>query len=178
MQAVDRLFLIGPMGVGKTTIGRQLALELGLRFLDSDRELEAVTGADIPWIFDVEGEAGFRLREQRMIDQLTRLEGVVLATGGGAVLSADTRWRLHERGIVVYLRASVQQLQQRTRKGKNRPLLQTADPAQRVRELMEQREPLYHEIAHITVDTTRRGPRSVIAEIRRRLPALTDGTST
>lgn len=178
MQAADRLFLIGPMGVGKTTIGRQLAAELGLRFLDSDRELEAVTGADIPWIFDVEGESGFRLREERMIDQLTRLDGIVLATGGGAILSPDSRRRLHERGTVVYLRASLKQLQQRTRKDRNRPLLQTADPARRVRELMEQREPLYRETAHLIIDTTRRGPRSVIAEIRRRLPALASGTST
>lgn len=177
MQAVDNIFLIGPMGVGKTTIGRQLAAELRLRFLDSDRELEAVTGADIPWIFDVEGEEGFRLREERMIDQLTQLEGVVLATGGGAILSPDSRRRLHERGTVVYLRASLRQLQQRTHKDRNRPLLQTANPAAKIRELMEQRDPLYRETSHLIIDTTRRGPRSVIAEIRRRLPAAR-GTTT
>lgn len=177
MQSVGNIFLIGPMGVGKTTIGRQLAGELQLRFLDSDRELEAVTGADIPWIFDVEGEAGFRLREERMIDQLTQLQDIVLATGGGAILSAVSRQRLHQRGTVVYLRASLRQLQQRTRKDKNRPLLQTADPGRKIRELMEQRDPLYQETAHIIIDTTRRGPRSVIAEIRRRLPAVSGGTS-
>lgn len=177
MQAVDNIFLIGPMGVGKTTIGRQLAAELRLRFLDSDRELEAVTGADIPWIFDVEGEEGFRLREERMIDRLTQLDGVVLATGGGAILSADSRRRLHERGTVVYLRASLKQLQQRTRKDRSRPLLQTANPAAKIRELMEQRDPLYRETAHLIIDTTRRGPRSVIAEIRRRIPAVR-GTTT
>ncbi|MGM0631725.1 MAG: shikimate kinase AroK [Pseudomonadota bacterium] len=177
MQSVGNIFLIGPMGVGKTTIGRQLAGELQLRFLDSDRELEAVTGADIPWIFDVEGEAGFRLREERMIDQLTQLQDIVLATGGGAILSAGSRQRLRQRGTVVYLRASLRQLQQRTRKDKNRPLLQTADPGRKIRELMEQRDPLYQETAHIIIDTTRRGPRSVIAEIRRRLPAVTGGTS-
>lgn len=177
MQAADNIFLIGPMGVGKTTIGRQLAAALGLCFLDSDRELEAVTGADIPWIFDVEGEEGFRLREERMIDQLTQLEGIVLATGGGAILSADSRRRLHERGTVVYLRASLGQLQQRTHKDKNRPLLQTANPAAKIRELMQQREPLYREAAHLIIDTTRRGPRSVIEEIRRRLPAAR-GTTT
>lgn len=174
MQATDNIFLIGPMGVGKTTIGRQLASELGLQFHDSDRELEAATGADIPWIFDVEGESGFRVREERMIDQLSQRHGVVLATGGGAILSADSRRRLHERGTVVYLRASLRQLQQRTHKDRNRPLLQTADPAARIRELMEKRDPLYRETAHMIIDTTRRGPRSVTAEIRRRLPGSGD----
>ena len=178
MQSAGNIFLIGPMGVGKTTIGRQLAAELHMRFLDSDRELEAVTGADIPWIFDVEGEAGFRLREERMIDQLTQLEDIVLATGGGAILSPQSRKHLHQRGTVVYLRASLRQLQQRTRKDRNRPLLQTADPARKIRELMEQRDPLYQQTAHIIIDTTRRGPRSVIAEIRRRLPVVADGKQT
>lgn len=169
MQQRDNIFLIGPMGVGKTTIGRQLAAGLQRPFLDSDRELEAATGADIPWIFDMEGEEGFRHREEKMIDQLTAREGIVLATGGGAILSAASRERLHSRGLVVYLRASLGQLQQRTHKDRSRPLLQTADPAARIRELLEQRDPLYRETAHLVVDTTRRGPRSVIAEIRRHL---------
>jgi len=173
------IFLVGPMGVGKSTIGRQLAAELNVPFVDSDREIEYVTGADIPWIFDVEGEQGFRQREERMIDSLSRREGIVLATGGGAILSADSRRRLHERGVVVYLRATVNQLHQRTAKDRNRPLLQTANPLQKIRELMEMRDPLYRETAHIIIDTSRRGPRAVISEILRRVAELqsTDGES-
>jgi len=163
------LFLIGPMGVGKSTIGRMLATALGKPFFDSDREIEVVTGADIPWIFDVEGEAGFRVREERMIDTLTQRSGIVLATGGGAILSARSRANLHSRGTVIYLKASLAQQFERTSKDRNRPLLQTADPVTRIRELMKIREPLYIETAHLTVDTSRRGPRTVVLEILRRL---------
>lgn len=163
------IFLIGPMGVGKSTIGRMLAATLGRPFYDSDREIEAVTGADIPWIFDVEGEAGFRVREERMIDTLTQRDGIVMATGGGAILSANTRRNLHNRGTVVYLKASISQQFERTSKDRSRPLLQTADPLGRIKELMKIREPLYLETAHIIVDTSRRGPRTVVSEIIRRL---------
>ena len=112
MKYQGNIFLIGPMGVGKTTIGKVLAEQLDLQFLDSDREIEASTGADIPWIFDVEGEDGFRIREAKMIDQLSRNSNIVLATGGGAVLAADNRKYLSERGTVVYLRASIEQQDQ------------------------------------------------------------------
>lgn len=169
MQQSANLYLIGPMGVGKSTIGRMLAAALDRPFFDSDREIEAVTGADIPWIFDVEGEAGFRVREERMIDTLTRREGIVMATGGGAILSAQSRSHLKSRGTVVYLEASIAQQFERTSKDRNRPLLQTTDPLSRIRELMKVREPLYNETAHITVETSRRGPRTVVTEILRRL---------
>ncbi|MDO9478776.1 MAG: shikimate kinase, partial [Pseudohongiella sp.] len=112
----NNVFLIGPMGVGKSTIGRMLAAALGKPFYDSDREIEALTGADIPWIFDVEGEAGFRVREERMVDALSQREGIVMATGGGAILSALSRQNLHERGTVVYLKASLAQQFERTSK--------------------------------------------------------------
>lgn len=169
MQQSANLYLIGPMGVGKSTIGRMLAAALDRPFFDSDREIEAVTGADIPWIFDVEGEAGFRVREERMIDTLTQRDGIVMATGGGAILSANSRANLKNRGTVVYLKASIAQQFERTSKDRNRPLLQTADPLSRIRELMKIREPLYNETAHIMVDTSRRGPRTVVTEILRRL---------
>jgi shikimate kinase len=165
MQAAANVFLIGPMGVGKSTIGRLLGAELNKPFYDSDREIEALTGADIPWIFDVEGEQGFRVREARMIDSLSQRDGIVLATGGGAILSPDTRKHLHSRGTVVYLKATIAQQMERTGKDKNRPLLQTSDPLAKIRELMKVREPLYQETAHITVDTSRRSPRFVVAEI-------------
>lgn len=169
MSQQDNIFLIGPMGVGKSTIGRHLAQELGIPFYDSDREIERVTGADIPWIFDVEGEEGFRLREERMIDALTGREGIVLATGGGAILSPHSRERLRERGIVVYLKASVTRLHQRTAKDRSRPLLQTNNPRERIQQLMAVRDPLYRETAHIIIDTNRRNPRGVIADILRRV---------
>jgi shikimate kinase len=163
------IFLVGPMGVGKSTIGRVLSEILGLQFFDSDREIEAATGADIPWIFDVEGEAGFRLREVRMIDQLTRKKNIVLATGGGAVLAERNRKRLRKRGLVVYLRASIKQQVDRTSRDKSRPLLQTPDPEQKIRELMEIRDPLYLELADLIVDTNRRNPRSVSQDIVQQL---------
>jgi len=149
----NRIFLVGPMGAGKTTIGRQLARSLRKEFVDSDREIEARTGADIPLIFETEGEAGFRLRETRMIDELTLRDDIVLATGGGAVLNPDNRSYLRERGCVIYLFASIDHLYERTCKDKNRPLLQTADPRQRLHDLLEQRDPLYREVADIVVET-------------------------
>lgn len=180
MDTSDNIFLIGPMGVGKSTIGRLLAAQLNMPFFDSDREIEYATGADIPWIFDVEGEQGFRIREARMIDTLSRREGIILATGGGAILAPESRSNLHSRGIVVYLRASVAQQLERTGKDKNRPLLQTENPLAKIKELIKIREPLYRETAHVAVDTSRRSPRSVTAEILRQIEeyrAAANGTA-
>jgi len=144
------------MGAGKTTIGRQLARGLGCEFIDSDHEIERRTGADIPWIFDIEGEQGFRERERAVIDDLSQRQGIVLATGGGVVLDASNRQHLAARGLVVYLRASVDRLVQRTARDRNRPLLQTDDPGQRLQRLYDERDPLYREIADFIVDTDNR----------------------
>lgn len=163
------VFLIGPMGSGKTTVGRQLARRLGYRFVDSDTEVEARTGVDIAFIFEKEGEAGFRIREREAIDRLTCLEGVVLGTGGGAVLSVENRERLAARGVVVYLETSVEQQLARTRRSKRRPLLDTEDPRGRLAGLMLEREPLYRSIAAITVRTNGRKSVAVAAEIAQRL---------
>lgn len=163
------IFLVGPMGSGKTAVGKQLARRLGYRFVDSDVEIERRTGVDIPYIFEREGEAGFRARERDVLDELTRLPGIVLATGGGAVLAAENRERLASRGAVVYLETSVDQQLLRTRRSRNRPLLDTADPRARLEELMGTREPLYREVATITVRTDRRKVGSVAAEVARRL---------
>jgi len=171
MKKDKNVFLVGPMGVGKTTIGKVLAELLGLEFFDSDREIEASTGANIPWIFDVEGESGFRAREVKMINELSKRKNIVLATGGGAVLDPKNRKRLAKRGRVIYLRASIRQQVERTSRDKNRPLLQTADPEKKIRELMKIRDPLYKEVADIIVDTNRRNPRSVSQDICRRLEA-------
>ncbi len=172
MKKSKSIYLVGPMGVGKTTIGRVLADMLQLTFYDSDREIEASTGADIPWIFDVEGEAGFRAREKKMINSLTRLQNIVLATGGGAVLAEKNRQRLQKRGYVVYLRASIKQQVERTSRDKNRPLLQTANPEKKIRELMKIRDPLYREVADMVVDTNRRNPKTVSQEICRKVKSL------
>src|SRR5471030_1737166 len=134
--AMQNVFLVGLMGAGKTTIGRILARKLGLRFIDSDHEIEARTGASIPWIFEIEGEQSFRRREADVIRELTAQQGIVLATGGGAILNADSRAFLQSRGTVVYLRASVNSILARTAHDKNRPLLQTADPRKKLEELM------------------------------------------
>jgi shikimate kinase len=141
------------MGAGKTTIGRQLARNLRLDFVDSDHEIERRAGADIPWIFDVEGEAGFREREEKVIAELTLRDGILLATGGGAVIRPENRAVLGARGVVVYLHASVAQQVARTGRDKQRPLLQTDDPEQTLRELMAVRDPLYREIADHVVET-------------------------
>ncbi|MBT8765669.1 shikimate kinase AroK [Metapseudomonas boanensis] len=166
------LILIGPMGAGKSTIGRLLAKELRLPFKDSDKEIEQRTGADIPWIFDVEGEQGFRDREQAMIEELCEEDGVVLATGGGAVLRPANRHALRCGGRVVYLHTSVEQQIERTSRDRNRPLLRTADPGKVLRDLMSIRDPLYREIADIIIETDERPPRLVVNEILERLQAL------
>jgi shikimate kinase len=141
------------MGAGKTTVGKRLAKLKGLRFIDSDQEIERRTGVDVAFIFEKEGEPGFRRREREVIAELTQEQGVVLATGGGAVNDGDNRRDLAARGFVVYLRTSVDQQLDRTRYSKHRPLLQTGDPRQRLEELMAQREPLYREIADLVVNT-------------------------
>lgn len=166
------LILVGPMGAGKSTIGRLLAKELKLSFKDSDKEIEQRTGANIPWIFDVEGEAGFREREQAVIEELCTLDGVVLATGGGAVLRAENRAALHAGGRVVYLHTSVEQQLDRTSRDRNRPLLRTADPGKVLAELLRIRDPLYREIADVIIETDERPPRMVVQEILERLEAL------
>src|SRR3954468_19363316 len=129
---MQNVFLVGLMGAGKTTIGRILARKLGLRFIDSDHEIEARTGASIPWIFEIEGEQSFRRREADVIRDLSAQEGIVLATGGGAILNAESRAYLKARGTVIYLRANVSSILVRTSHDKNRPLLQTANPRQRL----------------------------------------------
>ncbi|GGZ03877.1 bifunctional shikimate kinase/3-dehydroquinate synthase AroKB [Pseudoduganella plicata] len=160
------------MGAGKTTIGRMLARKLGLRFVDSDHEIEARTGATIPWIFEIEGEGSFRRREAEVIRDLCGQEGIVLATGGGAILNPESRAVLQQRGTVVYLRASIPSILARTSHDKNRPLLRTADPRAKLEELMAQREPLYLEMAHLVVDTGRPNVQSMVQIIINQLDAL------
>ncbi|WP_426192099.1 bifunctional shikimate kinase/3-dehydroquinate synthase AroKB [Massilia sp. DWR3-1-1] len=160
------------MGAGKTTIGRILARKLGKRFIDSDHEIEARTGASIPWIFEIEGEESFRRRETEVIRDLCGQDGIVLATGGGAVLSAENRARLAAGGTVVYLRANVHNILQRTAHDKNRPLLQTADPRRKLEELLLQREPLYREIAQLVIDTGRPNVQSMVQTILDQLDLL------
>lgn len=166
------VILVGPMGAGKSTIGRLLAKELRLPFKDSDKEIEHRTGADIPWIFDVEGEQGFREREQAVIAELCDLAGLVLATGGGAVLRPENRAALRQGGRVVYLHASVEQQLDRTSRDRNRPLLRAADPGKVLSDLLAIRDPLYREIADVVVETDERPPRLVVQEILERLEAL------
>lgn len=148
------IFLIGPMGAGKSTIGRQLAQQLNMDFIDSDSEIEQRAGADISWIFDLEGEEGFRKREERVINELTQRQGIVLSTGGGAVMSKENRKNLSARGIVIYLETTIEKQYERTLRDKKRPLLQDVeDPRQVLEELAQIRNPLYQEIADITLPT-------------------------
>lgn len=174
MQALPNLILVGPMGAGKSTIGRLLAAELSRPFYDSDHEIQARCGADIPWIFDVEGEAGFRDRETQMIRELTRRDDVVIATGGGAVLREENRRVLRESGTVIYLLTTVEQQLRRTAKDRNRPLLQRGDREEVLRDMFAQRDPLYRATADVVVRTDRRGPRAVVNEIVRRVTHLVD----
>lgn len=166
------VILVGPMGAGKSTIGRLLAKELRLPFKDSDKEIEARTGADIPWIFDVEGEQGFREREQAVIAELCEQGDMVLATGGGVVMRPENRAALRSGGCVVYLHASVEQQIHRTAKDRNRPLLRTADPAKVLADLLALRDPLYREVADVIVETDERPPRMVVQQIIERIQAL------
>lgn len=165
MKHPRNIFLVGPMGAGKSAVGRQLARSLHLAFVDSDDEIESRTGVDISFIFDKEGEPGFRKREAAAIDDLTQRDGVVLATGGGAVVDADSRSKLGGRGYVVYLYTSVEQQYARTRKGRERPLLEGGDRLEILEALMATRDPLYREIADLVVDTDGRKVHSVVKEI-------------
>ena len=169
MKMPGSLFLTGPMGAGKSTIGRQLARQLKLDFYDSDREIEHRTGVDIPLIFELEGESGFRKRERLVIDELTSLPNIVLATGGGAILDPDNRKHLSERGLVIYLHASVNQQLSRTKHDRNRPLLQTDDPRRRLEELLHIRDPLYREIANLIIETDGKRVMAVVNQIIRKL---------
>ena len=159
------IILVGLMGAGKTSVGRMLARRLGKTFYDSDHEIERTTGVKIPVIFEIEGEAGFRARESKVLADLASKSDVVLATGGGAVLDPENRRVLARHGTVIYLRATPHELWLRTRHDRNRPLLQTADPLARLRQLYEVRDPLYREIADLVVRTAGRGAKSVVQEI-------------
>lgn len=163
------LFLVGPMGAGKTTVGRELARRLHLSFHDSDHEIESRTGASIPLIFELEGEAGFRAREKNMIAELVRHENVVLATGGGAILDPVNRTSLAAHGTVIYLHAPVEHLFKRIGRDTHRPLMQTENPRARLEHLIRERDPFYREIADLVVETHRRRTPSVVNEILRRL---------
>lgn len=169
---VNRVFVVGPMGAGKTTIGKLLADDLGLEFKDVDREIEVRSGVDIPWIFDREGEAGFRARESAVLVELGQLDGVLISTGGGAIMRPENRRLMGERGAVIYLHTTVEEQVRRTSRDRKRPLLQTEDPARVLRELMAQREPLYREVADIIIATDGRGPKAVAQELVERLRRL------
>jgi len=169
MKHPQNLFLIGPMGAGKSAVGRQLARTLHLTFVDSDDEVESRTGVDIPFIFEKEGEEGFRKREARVVDELTAREGVILATGGGAVVDAQSRSYLGARGFVVYLYTTVEQQLSRTQKGRERPLLENGDRSQILEDLMAVRDPMYREIADLIVETDGRKVKAVANEILEKL---------
>ncbi len=164
------LVLVGPMGAGKTSVGKLLAQQLNLTFFDADRELEARCGADIPWIFDIEGETGFRHREQDIIAELCQQRGIVLATGGGAVLREENRAHIRAAGVVVYLSANEQQILRRVSRDTNRPLLQVEDPAAAIRRILEERDPLYRQVADLVVcSSDSESPGSMAGKIKQQL---------
>ena len=167
MSKKDNIFLTGPMGVGKTTIGKRLAKRLGINFFDSDSEIEKRTGATINLIFDVEGEQGFRDRESKVIDELTSNDGIVLATGGGVVLSSSNREMLSQRGIVIYLAASPELLMKRTAYDNSRPLLDTDDRLGKINSLLQLREPLYSEIADLIINVDNMSAKQIINQINK-----------
>ena len=171
------IILVGLMGAGKTSVGKALARILDKCFVDSDQELERATGVKIPLIFEIEGEAGFRVRESKMLAALVQLDNIVLATGGGAVLAKENRDLLAASGTVIYLRAPVRSLIKRTRRDRSRPLLQVPDPAAKLTALYEQRDPLYREVAHLIVDTGDQSVRVLAGQIEAKLQALAGAAS-
>lgn len=173
-RARRNIYLIGPTGSGKTAVGRQLARDTGLKFLDSDLEIEKRTGVEVSFIFEKEGEAGFRERETEMIRELSELEGVVVATGGGAILAAENRKLLAASGVVAYLRTSVDEQLRRTGRSRKRPLLQHANPRQVLEDMATRRRPLYEEIADIELDTSNQRVRGVAQKLREALEARGD----
>ncbi|MGI9228781.1 MAG: shikimate kinase [Gammaproteobacteria bacterium] len=172
MPTQKNIYLIGPMGVGKTSIGKRLAKRLGKQFVDSDIEVEKRTGVTISRIFDIEGEAGFRERESKILKELIERKDTVLATGGGVVLSEENRKLLSANGCIIYLQGSPEHLQERTGKSRHRPLLDTADKKARLLEILAQRVPIYEELADITVNTDDRPPLKVVREIISKLGEL------
>ncbi|MEE9332969.1 MAG: shikimate kinase AroK [Granulosicoccaceae bacterium] len=166
---MSNIFLIGPMGSGKSTVGRALANKIGFTFYDSDREIEGRCGVDIPTIFEYEGEDGFREREERIIDELTALPDIVLATGGGSILRESNRAHLRSRGYVVLLSVDMNEQIRRIGNDARRPLMQTEDPHATLRTLMEKRAPLYQELAHVEISTDARRMHHVVARIQRHL---------
>ncbi|HEY9036284.1 MAG TPA: shikimate kinase AroK [Pseudomonadales bacterium] len=169
------VFLVGPMGAGKSTIGPLLAEELGWPFCDTDHEIEARAGVDIPWIFDVEGEAGFRRRESEVLEVMSAEKPLVLATGGGIILADANRKLMKERGIVIYLSATLDQLLSRTARDRKRPLLQGGNPRDKIRALMATRAPLYEAVADITCMTDERNPRIAARELVKQLSVHLSG---
>ncbi len=165
MKSSSNTFLIGPMGTGKSTVGKKLAKKSSQKFYDCDREIENHTGASINLIFEIEGEEGFRKRETRLLDELTSMSNIVLATGGGAVLDKENRTRLSARGFVVYLKSDINQLLKRTSRDSKRPLLQNTEPEAVLRELLETRGPLYEEVADMVIDTAELSINDIIAKI-------------
>jgi shikimate kinase len=170
MESSRNIFLVGLMGAGKTTVGRQLARRLGKQFYDTDHEIEHRTGVRVAVIFEIEGEPGFRAREAQVLEALTALDDVVLATGGGAVLDPANRARLRDRGFVIYLHAQPRDLHHRTRHDKSRPLLADADPLARLEELHRVRDPLYREVADLVVETGRQSVGHLVESLLKRLP--------
>ncbi len=165
MKQADNIYLIGLMGAGKTTIGRQLAKVLHLPFYDSDKAIEELTGVDIPTIFEYEGEEGFRVREQTMIKELTQLNGIILATGGGVIIKEANRQRLKENGFVVYLQCSVDKILQRTKRDTQRPLLQTDTPRKKIETLFSEREAFYLSCADFKIETSAMQSKMVVQKI-------------
>ena len=166
------LILVGMMGSGKTTIGRALARHLGKTFVDTDEEITKRTGVTIPHIFDVEGEAGFRQRESAILRELTGRDNVVISTGGGVVLDEQNRALLRQHGIVIYLKAGIQDLWQRTRHDRNRPLLQTEDPYARLKELLQLRDPLYREVADIVIHSSKQSANALMLHLVDKIEAF------